>query len=400
VSPSLPAPTWRVPLSDVAVDDDIVAAALDAVRSGWWSMGPRVAEFEQEFAEFCDARHALAVANGTAAIHLALLAAGCGPGDEVILPSLTFVAAANTVVHVGATPVFADVIGPHDLNVDSGEVASLVGPRTKAILAFHYGGFACDMGPMLEVAERHGLAVIEDAAHAPGARWGGRSCGTIGLVGCFSFFSNKNLPVGEGGMVVTNDDEVAGRIRLLRSHGMTTLTWDRQRGHAAAYDVLTSGLNYRLDEVRAAVGLVQLRRLPTTNAGRAKVVAAYRERLAHVDGLIIPFEDHDPNASSHHLAAVLLPEGTPRGAVQETMRERGVQTSVHYPPIHRFSAFADLGAGRALPRTDEVADRILTLPLFAHMTEEQLELVVEALGVGLDTARETERAAAHTHQDA
>jgi dTDP-4-amino-4,6-dideoxygalactose transaminase len=238
------------------------------------------------------------------------------------------------------------------------------------------------------------LAVIEDAAHAPGATWRGRSCGTIGLAGCFSFFSNKNLPVGEGGMVVTDDDDVARQVRLLRSHGMTTLTWDRQRGHAAAYDVVASGFNYRLDEVRAAVGLVQLGRLPDANAARGKLVAAYREQLGRVEGLIVPFDGHDPAASSHHLAVVLLPEGAPRSDVQAAMRERGVQTSVHYPPIHRFSAYADLGARAVLPRTDEVADRILTLPLFAHMTDEQVDLVVEALlgstatafGAGRDAA--------------
>ena len=203
------APIWTVPLADIAVDDEVAAAADAAIRSGWWSMGPRVEEFERAFAELTGARHAVAVTNGTASLHLALLAAGCGPGDEVVLPSLNFVAAANSIRHVGATPVFCDVAGPHDLNHDPSDLERAVGPRTKALLVLHYGGYPCDLGSVLELAAGRGLVVIEDAAHAPGATWRGRGCGTVGQVGCFSFFSNKNLPVGEGGMVVTDDDAIA-----------------------------------------------------------------------------------------------------------------------------------------------------------------------------------------------
>src|SRR5262245_36660725 len=267
---------WRVPLADVAVDAELAEAALETVRSGWWSMGPRVEEFERAFAEFCRARHAVAVSSGTAALHLALLAAGCGPGDEVIVPSLTFVAVANVIVHTGADPVFCDIVGPDELNLDPEDIESAVTPRTKAVVPLHYGGFPCAMDALGELAARHELAVVEDAAHAPGATWRGRACGTLGLAGCFSFFANKNLPVGEGGMVVTDDDEVAGRLRLLRSHGMTTVTWDRHRGHASSYDVVTAGFNYRLDEMRAAVGLVQLRRLTQENASRGCIAARYR----------------------------------------------------------------------------------------------------------------------------
>ncbi len=231
--PALTESRWRVPLADVVVGDELVEAVLDVVRSGWWSMGPRVEEFEHAFADFTGAKHAIAVANGTAALHLALIAAGCGPGDEVVVPSLNFVAAANTIVHTGAEPVFCDIAGPGDLNLDPRDLESAVTERTKAVVVLHYGGHPCDMGAVLEIAGRHGLVVVEDAAHAPGAKYEGRSCGTIGAAGCFSFFSNKNLPVGEGGMIVTDDDELAGRLRLLRSHGMTTLTWDRHRGHAS-----------------------------------------------------------------------------------------------------------------------------------------------------------------------
>jgi len=373
------APSWQVPLSDFVVDEEIETAVREAVKSGWWSMGPRVEAFEQAFADFCGARHSIAVSSGTAALHLALLACECGPGDEVILPSLNFVAAANVVGHAGATPVFCDIRGPSDLNLDPADVEAAVTSRSKALLVLHYGGFPCDMDAVTEIADRHGLAVIEDAAHAPGATWRGRMCGTIGRVGCFSFFSNKNLPIGEGGMIVTDDPELAQRMRLLRSHGMTTLTWDRHRGHAHTYDVVEQGFNYRLDEVRAAVGLVQLRRLEAANAARARIAARYRELLNGAEGLVVPFSrGHD--TSSHHLAVVVLPEEVGREQVQEVMRERGIQTSVHYPPIHRFSAYAEgAGARRELPATDAIAGRVLTLPLYPHLQDDQVEAVAGGL---------------------
>jgi dTDP-4-amino-4,6-dideoxygalactose transaminase len=372
---------WNVPLSDLVIDDEIVQAVHEAVTSGWWSMGPRVAEFEQAFAEFVGARHALAVANGTAALHLALLAVGCGPGDEVIVPSLNFVAAANTIRHTGATPVFCDISSASDLNLDPKDVEAAVGPATKAIVVLHYGGFACDMEAVGRLAESHGLSVTEDAAHAPGATWRGQACGTLGRVGCFSFFSNKNLPIGEGGMIVTNEDELAERIRLLRSHGMTTLTWERHRGHAHSYDVVAQGFNYRLDELRAAMGLVQLRRLPAENEARRRISATYRTALTGVRGLQMPFPDPEAQrSSSHHLAVVLLPAGVARADVRGALEADRIQTSVHYPPIHRFTDYEQLGARRPLPNTDAIGERVLTLPLYGHMTDSQVEAVVAALG--------------------
>jgi dTDP-4-amino-4,6-dideoxygalactose transaminase len=377
----------------VLVDDELRAAVDEVMRSGWWSMGPKVLAFEAAFAEFCGVRHALAVANGTAALHLALLAAGCGPGDEVILPSLNFVAAANTIAHTGAAPVFCDILGPGDLNLDPGDVEAAVGPRTKAVVVLHYGGFPCDMNAVYEIAERRGLTVIEDAAHAPGGTWRGKMCGALGLAGCFSFFSNKNLPIGEGGMIVTDDEDLAASVRLLRSHGMTTLTWERHRGHASSYDVVAQGFNYRLDELRAAMGLVQLSRLPAENSARSKIVARYREALDGVDGITMPFREIDEGTTpAHHLAVVLLPEGR-RDDVRATLAERRIQTSVHYPPIHLFSQYRKIGAQRPLPRTEAAAERILTLPLYAHMSDEQIELVIRSVleALAADPAEGRER---------
>jgi len=378
--------SWKVPLADVVADEELLAAVHDTVSSGWWSMGPRVAAFEEAFEEAIGARHALAVANGTAALHLALVALGCGPGDEVIVPSLNFVAAANTIVHTGATPVFCDIIGEDDLTLDPADLEAAVGPATKAIVVMHYGGFACRMDEIREIAAARGLVIVEDAAHAPGATYRGRPCGTLGDIGCFSFFSNKNLPVGEGGMLVTDDPELVERLRLLRSHGMTTLTWDRHRGHASSYDVVAAGFNYRLDELRAAIGLVQLGRLREENDRRRRASARYRGALHATAGIVMPFDDANAlEASSHHLAVVLLPAGSDRDAVRARLQAEGIQTSVHYPPIHRFSHYA-ASPQRALPKTDDVAARLVTLPLFGGIEDGQVDLVIDHLLSALDGA--------------
>jgi dTDP-4-amino-4,6-dideoxygalactose transaminase len=377
---------WMVPLADVLVDEELRSVVDEVVDSGWWSMGPKVGEFEAAFAGLTGTKHALAVANGTAALHLALLAAGCGAGDEVILPSLNFVAAANAIGHTGATPVFCDIVGPDDLNLDPADLEAAVTPATKAVLVLHYGGFPCDIAPVRALAEDRGLIVIEDAAHAPGASWHGEPCGSLGNVGCFSFFSNKNLPVGEGGMIVTDDDDLAERLRLLRSHGMTRLTWEKHRGHAASYDVVAQGFNYRLDEIRAAIGLRQLGRLLDENAQRRAIAATYRERLAGVKGISMPFGvPADGVTSAQHLAVALVPAER-RDDVRQALSERRIQTSVHYPPIHLFSYYRELGSRRPLPQTEAVAPRIVTLPLYGHMTDEQVDLVVDALSESLRVA--------------
>ena len=347
-------------------------------------MGPRVAEFESAFGSSTESAHALAVANGTAALHIALLAAGCGPDDEVVLPALNFVAAANTIAHTGARPVFCDIRGSGDLNLDPVDLEAAVGEKTRAIVALHYAGYPCDMDAVLDIAKRHNLTVIEDAAHAPGGSWRGRPCGSLGAAGCFSFFSNKNLAIGEGGMIVTSDEGMAERMRLLRSHGMTTLTWDRHRGHAHSYDVVSRGFNYRLDEIRAAMGLVQLRHLAAGNAARGRLVARYRSLLDGVDGIEMPFADTPAHAvSSYHIAVVVLPSGADRVAVRASLTAAGVQTSVHYPPIHRFSSYVS-ESQRPLPVTDSVADRLLTLPLYPHLAEEAVDVVAARLRESLD----------------
>jgi dTDP-4-amino-4,6-dideoxygalactose transaminase len=373
-------PQWTVPLADVVVPEEDIAAVADVYRSGWLSMGPETEALEREFAAYTGAAHALAATNGTAALHLICVAAGLGPGDEVVVPSMTFVATVNAIAYTGATPVFADVVSLTEPWLDPAAVEAVLTDRTTAIMTMAYGGHPGRTAALAQLAREHGLIVLEDAAHAIGSRLGDRHLGTFGLAGAFSFFSNKNLAVGEGGMVVTDDDDVAARMRLLRSHGMTTLTWDRHRGHASAYDVVELGFNYRIDEPRAALGRRRLARLDDDNARRAELDARYRELLGGVDGLVPALPTLEGARLAHHLFTIVLDEDVDRARFRETLAVRGVQTSVHYPPAHRFSIHA---TDAELPVTDAYGDRAVTLPMFATMTIDQQNEVVEAVRAAL-----------------
>ena len=374
---------WQIPLSDIDFGPEEKNAVNDVLEKKWLTMGAVTQQFEQAFAAYVGAKHAIAVTNATAALHLACVVAGLGPGDEVILPSLTFVATANAVRYTGATPVFADVASEQDLNVSYHAIEKALTERTRAILVMHYGGYACDMPGILRLAREHHLQVIEDAAHAVGSELEGRMLGTWGDVGCFSFFSNKNMTTGEGGMIVTNDDKYAERLHLLRSHGMTTLTWDRHKGHASSYDVVDLGYNYRIDEIRAALGLVQLGKLPSNNERRRRLTQIYRDALQEfAPQVTVPFAIH-PGISAAHLMPVLLPEKTNKSTFMQQMKERKVQTSFHYPPIHSFTAYREENKAVFLPITEAVAAREVTLPLYPTLREEDVVTVAEAVGGAL-----------------
>ena len=369
---------WRVPLSDLDYGLEESNAAREVLESRWLTMGGVTERFERAFADYLGVDHAIAVSNATAALHLANLALGIGPGDEVIVPSLTFVATANAVKYTGATPVFADISGEEDLSISPASIEAAITSRTKAITVMHYGGYMCDMPTILALAREHGLAVIEDAAHAPGAELAGKKAGTWGEVGCFSFFSNKNLVTGEGGMIVTNRRDLAEKIRLVRSHGMTSLTWDRHRGHAHSYDVVTLGFNYRIDELRSALGLAQLEKLEENNGRRRSLSERYRSHLCKLEYLSLPYGSH-PGASAAHLFPILLNTDLDRRGFIEAIHARGVQTSIHYPPVHQFTYYRQDGNSAHLPITEEMARREVTLPLYPTMSDKQLELVITAV---------------------
>ena len=372
--------TWKIPLSDLDFTEEENNAVLDVLKSGWLTMGSVTQQFEQEFAKYTGAKHAIAVANATAALHLSCVVAGIGSGDEVILPALTFVATANAVRYTGATPVFADIESEKSLNISPASIEAKITPKTRAIIVVHYGGYACDMLAIMAVAQKHNLIVIEDAAHAIGSSLNEKMLGTWGQTGCFSFFSNKNMTTGEGGMITTNDDALAERLRRLRSHGMTSVTWDRHKGHAWSYDVVGLGYNYRLDEIRSALGRVQLSKLGIYNSRRRILTQLYSEMLQELAPTVdIPFQKH-AGISACHLLPILLPPETNRKKMMGAMKERGIQTSIHYPPIHHFEAYRTSEQAKSSLRiTEDVAVQELSLPLYPAMTDNDVELVVRSL---------------------
>jgi len=368
---------WRVPLADVKLGIEEENAVLEVLRSGWLTMGAVTQAFEQELAAFVGAKHAFAVNNATAALHLASLAAGLGEGDEAIVPSLTFVATANAVRYTGAKVVFADIESENWLCICPRAIEEKITEHTKAIVVMHYAGFACDMPEILRIADKYRLTVIEDSAHAIGASLDGKALGTWGKIGCYSFFGNKNMTTAEGGMLVTDDDQIAEKVRILRSHGMTTLTWDRHQGHASTYDVVDLGYNYRIDEIRAAIGREQLKKLPAGNARREILVDRYRKAFTeNLPALGLPFSEQR-GVSSQHIFPILLPVEVDREAFRQKMKEDGIQTSFHYPPVHQFKIYRN--EGEELGMTENVARRQVTLPLFPGMTSEQQELVIESV---------------------
>jgi dTDP-4-amino-4,6-dideoxygalactose transaminase len=370
---------WRITLADVTIGAEERAAVDEVLRSGWLSMGPRTEAFEQAFRAFTGARHALAVTNGTAALHLAAAALGLGPEDEVIVPALTFVASAAAMRQTGAGVVLADSTSLDDFSIDPAAVAELVTHRTRAIVVVHYGGYPVDIHALETVAAGRGIAIIEDAAHALGASIDGRSCGTLGAAAAFSFFPNKNMTTGEGGMVLFEGDEAAAQARLLRSHAMTTLTWDRHRGHASSYDVVGLGFNYRIDELRAALGEVQLRRLPALNEKRRELGERYRSRLQGGDLMVPAFGGR--GVSAYHLAPLVCATSEQRDAIRAALLAERIQTSLHYPAIHRFSAYG--GTSPSLATADAIAGRSLTLPLHPNLAASEVD---EVCDIVLDTA--------------
>jgi dTDP-4-amino-4,6-dideoxygalactose transaminase len=376
---------WRIPLSDLDYGSEEASAVQRIIASKWLSMGPEVHAFEQEFAAMQRAKHALAVSSATAGLHLALLALGVGPGDEVIQPALNFVAAANMTVAVGATPVFADICSLDEPTIDPSEIERVISPRTKAAVVMHYGGSLCRMGELTELCAARGIAIVEDACHAVGVayhdarnRWpNGIMAGSIGDIGAFSFFANKNMASGEGGMVVTNRADLAERVRLLRSHGMTTLTWDRHKGHAGSYDVVNPGYNYRLDELHAALGRAQLTKLERNNQRRRNLLTYYREAVQSLGGWTMPFAE-TIQYSSGHLMVIVAPEPEMKQRAVHALRQSGIQSSMHYPCIADFSGFEE-GSDSGLELTRQFTSCAITLPLYPTLNPDRINDIIEVL---------------------
>ncbi len=383
---------YVIPLVETTLGEEEVEAASRVLRSKWVTMGEEVASFEREFAAALDCEHAIATANGTLAIELCYRAAGLSAGDEIILPAITFVACFNAARLCGARVVLADVVSENDWTISPTDVAKKITKRTKLVVPMAHSGFAPNMQRLKEVCDRKRVAIIEDSCHgllaaAPMQVDGVeklQKLGTIGLAGTWSFFGNKNMTTGEGGMVTTNDTELANKIRLMRSHGITRSTWDRKEGHAFSYDISEIGTNARMDDLRAAIGRAQFRKMPEANERRARASQVLYERILEqkIEGLQVPFRNH-PGVSAHHIFPVLIPEKADRVRVMESLREHGVQSSIHYPAVDRFSRtseyFDNAGKADGLDVTRRIEGRILTLPLFPGLSEKQCKQIATSL---------------------
>lgn len=371
---------YNIPLFDLNFGEEEEQAVLETLKSKWISMGPKCTQLEKKFAELFQIKYACAVTNCTAALHLACLALGIGEGDQVICPSLSFAATVNCIRYVGAIPVFADIYGNHNLCINADEIESLITGRTKAIIAMHYAGFPCDMNKIMEIARKYNLYVIEDACHGPLSVYNDRKLGTIGDVGCFSFFSNKNISTGEGGMIVTNHEELYHKFKLMRSHGMTTMSYQRASGHATSYDVVDLGYNYRIDDIRASIGIVQLDKLKSDLERRAEVRKWYIEYLSEIEGesIYIPFKE-SREFVSNYIFSIVLRNSTAekRDFVRTSLHEKGIQTSIHYPAIHRFSIYKRFS--RTLPNTEYVSDNEITLPIYGMLEKEQVKYICDEI---------------------
>jgi dTDP-4-amino-4,6-dideoxygalactose transaminase len=371
---------WKVTLSDLNFDQREQKIVSQVIQNRWLTMGEMVKKLERNFANFLGVKHAFAVSSGTAALHLSLRALNIKTEDEVLVPSLTFVASANAILYVGAKPVFVDITSLSDLNLSCDDLENKINPKTKAIMVVHYGGYLADMERIKKIAKKHNLFVIEDAAHAIGAKFKSKMAGGIGDIGCFSFFSNKNMATGEGGMVVTNRDKFAQKIRLLRSHGMTSMTWDRHKGHAYSYDVTELGYNYRMTEMNAALGIEQLKKLRRSNRKRKSLIKIYVENLKGTKGLSIPFLNY-PRDSAFHLFPIILDQDVNREKFMDFLKRAKIQTSIHYPPIHKFSYYQKnfRESENYLPSTEYVGRHEVTLPLHPLLKKEEILFVCDKI---------------------
>lgn len=385
---------WRIPLSDLNYGVEEEQAVVAVLRSGWLTMGAVTEQFESAMAEYLGVRHAIAVANCTCALEMSLevLLQKCGAGAEasVLMPSLTFVATVNAAVQRGALPVFCDLPQP-DAPLLNAEIikAELDRRRCSGVVLVHYAGFDADSEAVASLCRERGLFLVEDAAHAIGA-WnrGGRHLGTVGDIGCFSFFSNKNLATGEGGLLATDDDELAKHLRLLRSHGMTSLTHERHVTRSHGYDVVVTGHNFRPTEITSALGLEQLKKLDGANARRRHLTRKYISCLQGNAHIRVALEgSSDIEKSACHILPLLCSSSELRDRCRRVLTTAGIQTSHHYPPVHSFSCYRTLLRELELPSTEEFASRQITLPLHPKLSDSAID---EICGILL---QETGRAA-------
>jgi dTDP-4-amino-4,6-dideoxygalactose transaminase len=369
----MPRRAAMLPFSRPSIGDEEVAEVVECLRSGWIATGPRTERFEEEFAAYVGARHAIALTSGTAALHCAYWTLDLRPGDEVICPSLTWPATANMAAVLGARPVFAEV-DPRTLQISPEDVARRVTRRTRAIAPVHFGGAPADLDALREIAGSR-IAIVEDAAHAIGTEYRGRRIGGTGGIAAFSFHPIKNITTGEGGMLATGDDEIARRVRLFRFHGVARDAWKAYGAAASArYDTVLAGFKYNLTDLAAAIGIHQLRKLDGFIARRSEIAGRYLRGLAGIPGLVLPEPPPYPHRHAWHLFPIRV-EG--RDRFMAALREENIGTGLHFEAVHRASAYRR--SGEDLPVTESICDRILSLPLYPGMTDGDIEDVLAAV---------------------
>lgn len=373
----------KIPYFVPTIGDDEVNEVVATLRSGWLTTGKKAKQFEEDFAQRVGAKHAIAVNSCTAALHLALEAHGIGPGDEVVVPSLTFASTAEVVIHLGGTPVLADCL-PDTLNVDPESIAARITPNTKAIIPVHYGGRPCDLDAMHALAARHSLPVIEDAAHALPARYGDRTIGSISDVSCFSFYANKTITTGEGGMVTTDNDELAARMRIMSLHGISKDAWKRFSAEGSwYYEITAPGFKHNMTDLAASIGMHQLRRCDEFWEGRQRCADFYHQALSDVAEVELPPPDSRHQISWHLYVIQLDLDRLTIGRNEFITRlnEAGVGTSVHYLPLHMHPYYRDEHGYRPedLPVAQRAFQRMISLPIYPKLTDDDLQHVAETV---------------------
>ena len=385
VSAALEARAMRetfLPYALPLIGEDEITEVVDTLRSGWLSSGPKVKRFEQDFADYTGVAHAVAVSSCTAGLHIALTALGIKPGDEVIVPTMTFCATANVVVHLGARPVLVDVDEHGQISPDA--VARAITGRTRAIIPVHYAGQACDLNEVLVLASAHNLDVVEDAAHAAGSEYEGRRIGTHGRVAAFSFYATKNMTTGEGGMLTTQDNDLAARMRQLSLHGMSRSAWNRYAaGGSWFYDVEEPGYKNNMTDMQAAIGIHQLRRLPGFIERRQFIAGRYREAFAGLPMLRLPVERPGRNHTYHIFPVRIDPRlvQLDRSRLITELGKRNIGTSVHFIPLHRHSYYRETFGYHPsqFPVAEKLFAEMLSLPLYPKMSDEDVFDVIHAV---------------------
>lgn len=366
-----------IPYGTQSIDDEDIKAVIEAMRSPYLTTGPRVSEFENEMAGYTGAKYAVAVANGTAALHIACMAAGISKGDEVITTPMTFAASGNCVLYCGAKPVFAD-IDPITYNISPASIRSCITERTKAVIPVHYTGQPCCMDEISSIAREYGLTVIEDAAHALGAEHGGKKIGSISDMACFSFHPVKHITTGEGGMVTTNKKELYEKLKLLRSHGIIKdpLYLDRKEEGEWYYEQKGLGYNYRITDIQCALGISQLRKLPAFLKRRLEIAEKYNDAFEKEEGIVIPAQ-RPGLKSSWHLYVIQVKEEK-RRRIFEQLRKDGIGVNVHYIPVYRHPYYQENGYGDVCCREAEALYRgLLSLPLYPGLSNKEQEYVIQ-----------------------